>query len=112
MRDVGESQALMLESDVCANGSRYQLSATDRSGELTALELQQHLQQLFPDVEVGGAPDEYHQMVEKHGRPYDAPRAYCDKARAELGLQTHDVADTLRETAQTMIDLGLITPRR
>ncbi|MFW9877656.1 MAG: NAD-dependent epimerase/dehydratase family protein, partial [Candidatus Thorarchaeota archaeon] len=34
VRDVGESQALMIESDVCKNGWRYILSATDESGEL------------------------------------------------------------------------------
>ena len=32
VRDVAESQVLMIESDVCRNGDRYQLSATDESG--------------------------------------------------------------------------------
>ena len=43
VRDVGESQALILESDVCKNGSRYQLSATDESGEIDVYQLQAHL---------------------------------------------------------------------
>ena len=55
VRDVGESQALMLESSACQNGSRYQLSATDESGMLDAFQLQAHLQRLFPEVDVGGA---------------------------------------------------------
>ncbi len=110
VRDVGESQALMVESDVCRNGSRYQLSATDESGELDVFQLQAHLQRLFPHIRVGGAPDEIKPMIEKHGRVYDAPRAHCDRARKELGLETHPIEDTLGETGQTLIDLGLITP--
>jgi hypothetical protein len=73
--------------------------------------LQEHLQALFPHVEVGSPPPKYDEMVAKYGAPYDAPRAHCDKARAELGLTTHLILDTLRETGQTMIDLGLVTPR-
>ena len=110
VRDVGESQALMIESDVCKNGSRYQLSATDESGELDVFQLQAHLLKLFPDINVGGAPDEIKPMIEKHGKVYDAPRAHCDKAREELGLQTHAIEDTLLETGKTMIALGLVKP--
>lgn len=112
VRDVAEAEVLIAESDVCGNASRYQLSATDASGELTARELQQHLQRLFPDIEVGGPPPEYDAMIEKHGQPYDAPRARCDRARAELGLQTHAIEDTLRTTGETMIALGLVTPKQ
>ncbi|MBP19941.1 MAG: hypothetical protein CMQ21_13745 [Gammaproteobacteria bacterium] len=111
VRDVGESQALMIESDACRNGSRYQLSATDESGELTVKQLQEHLQSLFPHIDVGGPPEEYNAMIEKHGRPYDAPRAHCDKVREDLGLETHSIEDTLRATGETMIEFGLITPK-
>ena len=110
VRDVGESQALMIESDVCKNGWRYQLSATDKSGEIDALQLQAHLQNLFPQINVGGPPDEFHQIIKKYGSVYQTPLAHCDKAREELGLKTHAVEDTLRETGQTMIDLGLVEP--
>ena len=110
VRDVGESQALMIESDVCRNGSRYQLSATDESGELDVFQLQAHLQRLFPHVDVGGAPDEIKPIIEKHGKVWDGPRAHCDRARQELGLKTHAIEDTLRETGQTLIDLGLVEP--
>jgi len=112
VRDVGESQALMIESDVCANGSRYMLCATDERGELTAMQLHDHLQALFPHVDVGGVLPEYHTMVDKYGSPFDAPRAHCDKARAELGLTTHAIEDTLRATGETMIELGLVDPKR
>ena len=111
VRDVGESEALMVESDVCSNGDRYQLCATDESGELNVMELQAHLQKLFPNIDVGGAPDEMEAVLEKYGAVYQAPLAHCDKARKDLGLKTHAVEDTLRETAQTMIDLGLVQPK-
>jgi nucleoside-diphosphate-sugar epimerase len=110
VRDVGESQALMIESDVCKNGWRYQLSATDRSGEIDALQLQEHLQKLFPKINVGGPPDDYYKIIEKYGAVYQAPIARCDKAREELGLETHSIEDTLYQTAKTMIDLGLVKP--
>ena len=111
VRDVAESQVLMIESDVCKNGDRYQLSATDESGEIDCMQLQAHLLQLFPHIDVGGAPDELAPVLEKYGKVYDAPRAHCDKARADLGLQTHAIEDTLRETGQTMMDLGLVTAK-
>lgn len=110
VRDVGESQALMIESDVCKNGWRYQLSATDKSGEIDALQLQTHLQKLFPHIDVGGPPDEIHKIIEKYGAVFQAPIAHCDKARKELGLKTHTIEDTLYETGKTMIDLGLVKP--
>jgi hypothetical protein len=59
---------------------------------------------------VGGAPPELAPYLEKYGRVYDAPRAHCDRAREELGLKTHAIEDTLRETGQTLIDLGLVEP--
>jgi nucleoside-diphosphate-sugar epimerase len=111
VRDVAESQVLMIESAVCKNGDRYQLSATDASGEIDCMQLQAHLLQLFPHIDVGGAPDELAPMLEKYGKVYDAPRAHCDKARGDLGLQTHAIEGTLRETGQTMMDLGLVTAK-
>ncbi|MDG2070235.1 MAG: hypothetical protein P8J55_00535 [Pseudomonadales bacterium] len=71
------------------------------------------MQALFPDIEVGGPPPEYDAMVEKYGKPFDAPRAHLDKARQELGLRTHAVENTLRSTGETMIALGLVetTPK-
>jgi nucleoside-diphosphate-sugar epimerase len=110
VRDVGEAHSRILESTVCQNGSRYQLTATDASGELDVFQLQGHLQQLFPHIDVGGAPPEMEAYLAKYGRVYDAPRAHCDKARRELGLETHPIEDTLLETGRSLIDLGLIEP--
>ena len=110
VRDVGEAQALMVESDVCNNGWRYQLSATDESGEIDVLQLQAHLQKLFPEIDVGGPPEEIHKTIEKYGAVYQAPLGRSDRARKELGLKTHAIEDTLYETGKTMIDLGLVEP--
>ena len=111
VRDVAEAHTLALESDVCRNGDRYQLSASDDTGEIDCMQLQAHLQKLFPNVEVGGAPEALEPMLEKYGKVFDAPRAHCDKARRDLGLDTHAIEDTLRETGQTLIDLGFIEPK-
>jgi nucleoside-diphosphate-sugar epimerase len=110
VRDVGEAHALIIESDRCGNGARYQLAAKDRSAELNALELQAHLARLFPHIAVGGAPDAYADLIAKHGGPYDAPRGYSERARQELDLRQHAVEDTLFETGRTMIELGLVKP--
>jgi nucleoside-diphosphate-sugar epimerase len=110
VRDIGESQSLILESTVCKNGRRYQLSATDESGEIDVLQLQAHLQKLFPRINVGGPPEEIHQIIEKYGAVYQAPLAHCDLARKELRLKTHAIEDTLYETGKTLIDFGLIEP--
>jgi len=110
VRDVGTAQALILENEICQNGSRYQLCASDESGELDVYQLQAHLQRLFPEIVVGGAPPEMAAYLEKHGELYDGPRAYCKQARKELGLETHSIEDTLRSTGESLIELGLIEP--
>jgi nucleoside-diphosphate-sugar epimerase len=112
VRDVAAAEILALESERCSNGDRYQLTATDPSGELNVLELQAHLSRLFPDIDVGGPPPEYDEMVRRQGGAFDAPRAYCRKAREELGLETHPIEETLRATGETMIALGLVQPKR
>lgn len=110
VRDVGESQALMIESDVCKNGWRYMLCAPDESNEIDALQMQAYLQKLFPYINVAGPPEEINQVIEKYGKVRQRPLAHCDKARNELGLKTHAIEDTLRDTGQTLIDLGLVKP--
>jgi bifunctional dihydroflavonol 4-reductase/flavanone 4-reductase len=110
VRDVGEVQALIIESDRCRNGARYQLAATDPSGELNVIELKAHLARLFPHIAVGGPPKEYDGLIRKYGKPFDSPRAYSDLARHELGLKTHAIDDTLFETGRTMIELELVKP--
>jgi hypothetical protein len=86
------------------------LSATDESGEIDVLQLQTHLQKLFPKINVAGPPEEIHKIVKKYGAVYQAPIARSDRVRKELGLKTHVIEDTLYETGKTMIDLGLVEP--
>jgi len=107
VRDVAEAHVLTLESLRCSNGDRYQLTAADGSGELTVTDLQAQLAALFPGHRVGGPPEEYSSFLAEHGgAPYDAPRARCDRAVNVLGLKTHAVADTLRDTVLSMGELG------
>jgi len=110
VRDVAEAHVLAMESDKVKNGDRFQLSAADDSGIIDALQLQAHLQKLFPNIDVGGPPDEIHGIIKKYGKVFQGPIAYCTKAREVLGLKPHLIEETLRETGQTMIDLGVIKP--
>ena len=110
VRDIGKLQALITESDVCKNGSRYLGCATDRSMELDVIQLKKHLENLFPNIKIGPLPEELQPILDKYGAVYQSPLAHCDKARQELGLKTHSIEDTIRETGQTMIDLGIIKP--
>ncbi len=104
VRDIAEAQRLMATSSVAKNGSRYMLVATDASGELTVQELIDTLNDLYPDIDVAGdyapppTPDE--------------PHAKCTKAIKELGLKTHSVLDTLKDTGDSLIELGAIEPIR
>lgn len=104
VRDIAESQRLMATSPVAKNGSRYMLVATDESGELTIQELIDTLSELYPDIDVAGdyepppSPDFHH--------------AKCTKAIKELGLKTHSVLETLKDTGDSLIEFGVIEPAR
>ena len=102
-RDIAESQRLMAISDVATNGSRYMLTATDTSGELTVQGLVDKLQELYPKIDIAGgweAPE-----------VPDRPHAKATKAINELGLQTHSVEDTLRTTVDSLIELAGVAPK-
>ena len=102
VRDIAESQRLAAESDVATNGSRYCLVAHDKSGELPANEFLDMLQELFPNHNVCGG---------YRPEPTDQRnRASCMKAIKELGLKPHDVRDTLRDTGNSLIELGRLPP--
>jgi nucleoside-diphosphate-sugar epimerase len=106
VRDVARAHRLCIESAQAHNGSRYILSATDRSGELRTWELQRTLQALYPGVaHIGG---EEMNGAEPMAPTYDSPRAYCLLAKQELGLATRDIEATLRATVDSYIALGLI----
>ncbi len=104
VRDIAEAQRLMATSGVAKNGSRYMLVATDESGELTVQELIDTLSDLYPDIDVAGdyAPPP----------TPDQPHAKCAKAIKELGLKTHSVLETLKDSGDSLIELGVIEPAR
>ncbi len=104
VRDIAESQRLMATSSVAKNGSRYMLVATDESGQLTVQELIDTLRELFPELDVAGdyIPPQTH----------NGPRAVCTKAIQELGLKTHSVRQTLKDTGDSLIEFGAIQPAR
>ena len=110
VRDVADAHAEVILSDQVQDSSRYQLTATDTSGELNVDELQVHLQRLLPGLQIGGRPPEMAEFIERRGSIHDGPRAYATRAIQDLGLKTRPIEDTLKATAQTMIDLGLCEP--
>tara|TARA_Y100001970_G_scaffold250734_1_gene322769 strand:+ start:175 stop:1257 length:1083 start_codon:yes stop_codon:yes gene_type:complete len=106
VRDVARAHRLATESEKAKNGSRYILSATDQSGEMFTWQLQAKLNELFPTIEnIGGEEME-------NGKPlketYDSPRSYCTKAIEDLGLSTYSIEDTLKETGDSYIKIGLL----
>ena len=106
VRDTARAHRLCAESTVAKNGSRYILSAADRSGELFTWELQAKLRELFPAVpEVGG---EEMQDGEPAQHTYDSPRSYCLLAKQELGLATYSIDETLKATGDSYFALGLL----
>ena len=106
VRDVGKAHRLCAESTVARNGSRYILSASDRSGELFTWELQARLEELFPDIQdIGGEHMEDGKPKEK---TYDSPRSYCTLAQQELGLTPYSIDETLKATVDSYIELGLL----
>ena len=104
VRDIAASQRLMATSDMATNGSRYMLVATDESGELTVRGLIDSLRGLYPDIDVAGdyAPPP----------TPDKPHAKCTKAIKELGLEMHSAQETLKDTGDSLIELGVIEPAR
>ena len=106
VRDVARAHRLATESPIAKNGSRYILSAADKSGEMFTWELQAKLKKLFPEIEhIGGEEMEDGKPKEK---TYDSPRSYCSLARKELGLSTFLIEDTLKETGDSFKALNLL----
>jgi len=104
VRDIAEAQRLLVTSTKAQNGSRYMLSATDGSGELTVQELIDTLGELYPDIDVAG---DYSPPPTP-----DQPHAKCTKAINDLGLKTHTVLETLKDTGDSLIALGIIEPAK
>ena len=107
VRDVARAHRLCAESTVAKNGSRYILSAADRSGELFTWELQAKLKALFPAIQdVGG---EHMEGGEPKETTYDSPRSYCMLAKQELGLTTYSIDETIQATGDSYFRLGLLS---
>mgnify|MGYP001172184724 CR=1 FL=1 len=106
VRDVAKAHRLCAETTVGKNGSRYILSASDRSGELFTWELQARLKSLFPAIQdIGG---EQMENGEPMALTYDSPRSYCLLAKQELGLTTYSIDETIQATGDSIIRLGLL----
>ena len=106
VRDTARAHRLCAESSVAKNGSRYILSAADRSGELFTWQMQEKLKALFPAVaEVGGEEMEGDAPAQS---TYDSPRSYCLLAKQELGLATYSIDETLKATGESYFELGLL----
>ena len=106
VRDCARAHRLAAESTKARNGSRYILGAMDRSAQLFTFELQARLKELFPAIkEVGGEAMEDGKPVKSS---YDSPRTFCLLAKEELGLKTYSINETLRDTGDSLIRLGLL----
>ena len=106
VRDTARAHRLCAESTVAGNGSRYILSATDRTGELYTWQMQARLKELYPHVpEIGGEEMQGDTPAE---HTYESPRSYCLLAKEELGLETYSIDDTLRATVDSYYALGLL----
>ena len=104
VRDIAHAQCLLATSEIAKNGSRYMLVATDESGEPTTRELIDILSEMYPDIDV--ARDFHPEQTDTR------LRARCTKAIKELGLKPHTVLETLRDTADSLLKLGIVTPAK
>lgn len=104
VRDIAEAQRLAATNSMAKNGTRYMLAATDESGELTVQELIDALRAIYPDINVAGD-------YEPPETP-DNPHGKSSKAIRELGLQTHSVTETLKDTGDSLMAIAGIEPAR
>ena len=106
VRDVARAHRLAIETNKGNNGSRYILSAEDSSGEMFTWQLRDKLASLFPKHN----HIEGEEMID--GKPakatYDSPRAHCLLAKEQLGLQPLSVEQSLKDTVESYIRLGMV----
>mmetsp|Transcript_89830 Transcript_89830/g.254545 ORF Transcript_89830/g.254545 Transcript_89830/m.254545 type:complete len:365 (-) Transcript_89830:119-1213(-) len=107
VRDVARAHRRCLEVADLPTGSRFILSACDRSGELLTWQVQALLRRMYPGAQVGG---EEMDGAKPAKRTFDGPRSYCLLAREVLGLQSHSAEDTLRATVDSYMRIGLLGP--
>ena len=104
MRDIAEAQRLAATNDVAKNGTRYMLSATDETGELTVQELIDLMRDIYPDINVAGD-------YEPPETP-DHPHGKSTRAINELGLKTHTITETLKDTGDSLMAIAGIEAAR
>ena len=106
VRDTARAHRLCAETQIGSNGSRYILSAADRTGDLFTWELQSMMRKLFPSIsEIGGEEMDGNHPAE---HTYDSPRSYCSLAVEELGLEPFSIEDTVKATIDSYIRLGML----
>ncbi|MDC0214765.1 NAD-dependent epimerase/dehydratase family protein [Gammaproteobacteria bacterium] len=103
VRDVAEAQVLIAENTENHSGQRYNLVATDESGLINQDRLQAILQNLYPDLAIGGNV--------KEGSTFRSPVAVLEKCVSQLGLTPHSVEDAVRDNAESLLMWGLVSPR-
>ena len=106
VRDVARAHRLAIETTVGGNGTRYILSAEDRTGELRTWELQSKLKAAFPALPAVGGEEMTNDKPAKD--TYDSPRAYCLLAKQELGLEPISVEQSIKDTGDSYLRLGLL----
>lgn len=103
VRDIAESQRLMAESSVCTNGSRYMNVALDESALMGVNDFIAFIQGLYPDIDVAG---------DYVSDPTPAaPIAFANKVVSDFGMELRSCEDTLRSTVDSLIELGVVTPK-
>ena len=106
VRDTAQAHRLAAESPIATNGSRYILSAADRSGELYTWQLQELMYELYPNADIiGGEEMDGDSPAEN---TYESPRSYCLLAIEELGLDPYSIEDTVRATIDSYMELGIL----
>lgn len=103
VRDVAEAQRLIAECPSNKSGERYNLVATDESGQMPQAELQEILRRLYPGLAIGGNF--------RDGKTYRSPISVLEKAITQLGLQPHSTLDAIRDNADSLMAWGLVRPR-
>ena len=103
VRDVAETQRLIIECPDNTNGERYNLVATDESGLIPQQQVQAILQQLYPGIGIGG--------IYRDGPTRRGPIATLEKPLTQLGLKPHSVQSAIRDNADSLLAWGLVETR-
>ncbi len=102
VRDVAEAQRLIAECPDNRNGERYILVATDETGMIPQEAIQAHLQRMYPGFGIAGNYAE--------GKISEW-QSVLQKVITQLHLKPHTVEQAIRDTADSLLLLGLVVPR-